>query len=437
MPADKGPQITAVSWSFGGVAIIVVTIRLYTRLILTRKAGWDDFFIVLSLVSYPCKSLLYNTSANPDGAWMQLSAIVCSGLAQTGVHYGLGKHMADISNAEWKIEAFKYTVIAPNFSMVSTTTGKLSVAVFLLRLMGQTASPAKRWFLYIFSIISVAWNVLAIVAIMGYCRPAEKIWRPEVPGSCFSLKFQLIAGISQASFNAFADLTLALFPIIIFWSVQLPWKMKLGVIAVMGAGILAAAATLVKAILLKSLPAHSDITCEHQIRGRAQTHKKKLNIELQGLGPILQHGTPNTILSAPLESSGAHPVHRQMYVIIICATLPTLRQSYNFALHRTRYLGSYYKGSHSEAAAAAAARQKPIPLLRRQPDQSLFETFADETGLVNVASHEDSHVSPERGSNHTSITKTTEIEVHEESKSKGDIENPHFPRANPFRTDHQ
>ncbi|SPB42826.1 unnamed protein product [Aspergillus niger] len=372
MPADKGPQITAVSWSFGGVAIIVVTIRLYTRLILTRKAGWDDFFIVLSLVSYPCKSLLYNTSANPDGAWMQLSAIVCSGLAQTGVHYGLGKHMADISNAEWKIEAFKYTVIAPNFSMVSTTTGKLSVAVFLLRLMGQTASPAKRWFLYIFSIISVAWNVLAIVAIMGYCRPAEKIWRPEVPGSCFSLKFQLIAGISQASFNAFADLTLALFPIIIFWSVQLPWKMKLGVIAVMGAGIF-----------------------------------------------------------------GAHPVHRQMYVIIICATLPTLRQSYNFALHRTRYLGSYYKGSHSEAAAAAAARQKPIPLLRRQPDQSLFEKFADETGLVNVASHEDSHVSPERGSNHTSITKTTEIEVHEESKSKGDIENPHFPRANPFRTDHQ
>ncbi|GLA52313.1 hypothetical protein AnigIFM63604_009162 [Aspergillus niger] len=414
MPADKGPQITAVSWSFGGVAIIVVTIRLYTRLILTRKTGWDDFFIVLSL----------------------LSAIVCSGLAQTGVHYGLGKHMADISNAEWKIEAFKYTVIAPNFSMVSTTTGKLSVAVFLLRLMGQTASPAKRWFLYIFSVISVAWNVLAIVAIMGYCRPAEKIWRPEVPGSCFSLKFQLIAGISQASFNAFADLTLALFPIIIFWSVQLPWKMKLGVIAVMGAGILAAAATLVKAILLKSLPAHSDITCEHQNSGRAQTLKKKLNIELQGLGPILQHGTPNTILSTPLESSGAHPVHRQMYVIIICATLPTLRQSYNFALHRTRYLGSYYKGSHSEAV-AAAARQKPIPLVRRQPDQSLFETFADETGLVNVASHEDSHVSPERGSNHTSITKTTEIEVHEESKSRGDIENPHFPRANPFRSDHQ
>ncbi|GAQ42657.1 hypothetical protein AKAW_08778 [Aspergillus niger] len=384
MPDDKGPQITAVSWSFGSVAIIVVAIRLHTRLILTRKAGWDDFFIVLSL----------------------LSAVVCSGLAQTGVHYGLGKHMADISNGEWKIEAFKYTVIAPNFSMVSTTTGKLSVAVFLLRLMGQTASPAKRWFLYIFSVIFIAWNVLAIIAIMGYCRPAEKIWRPEVPGSCFSLKFQLIAGISQASFNAFADLTLALFPVIIFWSVQLPWKMKLGVIAVMGAGILrAAAATLVKAILLKSLPVHSDITS-------------------------------NTMFSEPLELSGAHAIHQQMYVIIICATLPTLRQSYNFALHRTRYAGSYYKRSHSEAA-GAAARQKPIPLARRQPDQSLFDTFADETGLVNVASNEDSFVSPGRCSDHTIITKTTEIEVHEENKSRLDIENPHFPRANPFRSGHQ
>ncbi|GKZ46367.1 hypothetical protein AbraIFM66951_009300 [Aspergillus brasiliensis] len=399
MPADKGPQITAVSWSFGSVSIIVVAIRLYTRLILTRKAGWDDFFIVLSL----------------------LSAIVCSGLAQTGVHYGLGKHMADIPNAEWKIEAFKYTVIAPNFSMVSTTTGKLSVAVFLLRLMGKTASPAKRWFLYIFSVISIAWNVLAIVAIMGYCRPAEKIWRPEVPGSCFSLKFQLIAGISQASFNAFADLTLALFPIIIFWSVQLPWKMKLGVIGVMGAGILAAAATLVKAVLLKSLPAHSDITWSWA------DITTWYSIELSTL--YFYHA----LSGAPIRSI------EQMYVIIICATLPTLRQSYNFALHRTRYLGSYYKHSHSEAAAAGgagAARQKPIPLARRQPDQSLFETFADETGLVNVASHEDSFVSPERGSNHTSITKTTEIEVHEESKSRGEIDNPHFPRANPFRRDH-
>ncbi|RAK99541.1 uncharacterized protein BO80DRAFT_323005, partial [Aspergillus ibericus CBS 121593] len=216
MSADKGTQITAVSWSFGSMAIIVVGIRLYTRLLLTRKAGWDDFFILLSL----------------------LSAIVCSGLAQTGVHYGLGKHMSDIPNAEWRIEAYKYTVIAPNFSMVSTTTGKLSVAVFLLRLMGQAATPAKRWFLYIFSLISIAWNVLAFVAIMGFCRPPEKIWRPEVPGSCFSVEFQLVAGISQASFNAFADLTLALFPIIIFWSVQLPWRMKVGVIAVMGAGIL-------------------------------------------------------------------------------------------------------------------------------------------------------------------------------------------------------
>ncbi|PYH73051.1 uncharacterized protein BO88DRAFT_176241 [Aspergillus vadensis CBS 113365] len=376
MPDDKGPQITAVSWSFGSVAIIVVAIRLYTRLILTRKAGWDDFFIVLSLVGQPCEILPQKIAANSGAAWMQLSAVVCSGLAQTGVHYGLGKHMADISNGEWKIEAFKYTVIAPNFSMVSTTTGKLSVAVFLLRLMGQTASPAKRWFLYIFSVISIAWNVLAIVAIMGYCRPAEKIWRPEVPGSCFSLKFQLIAGISQASFNAFADLTLALFPVIIFWSVQLPWKMKLGVIAVMGAGILAAAATLVKAILLKSLPVHSDITWSWA------------------------------------DITTWYSI--EMYVIIICATLPTLRQSYNFALHRTRYAGSYYKRSHSEAA--AAARHKPIPL---------------------APSHEDTLISPARGSNHTIITKTTEIEVHEENKSRRDIENPHFPRANPFRRGHQ
>lgn len=128
----------------------------------------------------------------------KLSAIICSALAQVAVYYGLGMHTSDINNPGHRTQAAKYTVIAPNFSVVSTTTGKIFVAIFLLRLMGRSASPWQYWYLYILTLVSVIWNVFAIIAIIGFCRPPKKIWLPETPGSCFSLNFQLVVGTSQA-----------------------------------------------------------------------------------------------------------------------------------------------------------------------------------------------------------------------------------------------
>lgn len=42
--------ISVVSWVFGGFATAVVSARLFTRMVLTHYAGWDDAFISLSLV---------------------------------------------------------------------------------------------------------------------------------------------------------------------------------------------------------------------------------------------------------------------------------------------------------------------------------------------------------------------------------------------------
>lgn len=52
MVEDQSASITAASWTLGPVSTIVVGLRLYTRLVLTRLPGWDDFFIGLSLVTY-------------------------------------------------------------------------------------------------------------------------------------------------------------------------------------------------------------------------------------------------------------------------------------------------------------------------------------------------------------------------------------------------
>ncbi|ODM20729.1 hypothetical protein SI65_03782 [Aspergillus cristatus] len=191
------------------------------RVVLTQNTGWDDVFIVIFLAA----------------------AIVCSSLVTVGIHYCLGMHLLEIPDQGDRTIAFKYTIIAPNFSVVSITTGKTSVILFLLRLMGQAATKTKRSFLYVLTIVSIIVNVMCIFVLMGFCIPAEKIWNSSTPGHCMSLMTQLVIGLLQASYNAFTDLALAIFPVFIFSNVQLPVRTKLTIIGVMGAGVLAAAAT--------------------------------------------------------------------------------------------------------------------------------------------------------------------------------------------------
>ncbi|KAF9891655.1 hypothetical protein FE257_003667 [Aspergillus nanangensis] len=367
--ADRSASITGVSWSFGAISTILVALRLYTRILVTHRAGWDDFFISLSLAS----------------------ALVCSALAEVAVHYGLGMHMNDIADLDSRTQAVKYTVIAPNFSVVSTTTGKISVAILLLRLMGQSATWPRRWFLYILTVISIVWNTLAVIVIIGFCRPAKKIWLPETPGSCFSLRMQLIIGTSQAAFNAVADLSLAVFPVLIFWKVQLAFVKKMAIIGILGAGIFATAATLVKCILLKNLPQHADITWSW--------------------APIT---TWYTI---------------EMYVIIICATIPTLPRSYLTILQWSTHHSASYRKSKS---GNSEPNEPPIRLQRRPVDASLFETYVEE-GDSNNSNSSQENILRGNAPGSRGIHMTTEVRIFEETRPGNAHQNPHFPRENPFR----
>lgn len=48
---NRGPTINLVVWIFTGISLACVTARMYGRVFLTRNVGWDDFWIVLSMVS--------------------------------------------------------------------------------------------------------------------------------------------------------------------------------------------------------------------------------------------------------------------------------------------------------------------------------------------------------------------------------------------------
>ena len=50
---NRGPTINIVNWTFTAVATLCVVLRLFGRLRLTNNVGWDDFWILVSIVSVP------------------------------------------------------------------------------------------------------------------------------------------------------------------------------------------------------------------------------------------------------------------------------------------------------------------------------------------------------------------------------------------------
>ncbi|KAI0122602.1 hypothetical protein F4814DRAFT_458242 [Daldinia grandis] len=158
--------LIVLSWTLGSLVILLCVTRVWARIMVIDKASWDDIFMTLA----------------------GIFAIACSILVTVAVHYGLGKRIDTISDPYSKQMAVKYTIIAPTVSIVSSTLSKVSILIFLTRLMGVSATRRHFACLWTLGAILVIGNLIAIVILLRFCVPIEKQWRPEIEGSCINPK---------------------------------------------------------------------------------------------------------------------------------------------------------------------------------------------------------------------------------------------------------
>ena len=48
---DRNTVLTGVSWTLASLAMTLVTLRIYCRVFVTRNMWWDDWAIILTMVS--------------------------------------------------------------------------------------------------------------------------------------------------------------------------------------------------------------------------------------------------------------------------------------------------------------------------------------------------------------------------------------------------
>ena len=194
------------------IACITVALRMMTRIWVVRSVGWDDYTIFLAA----------------------LGTIIGSGLDIVQVHYGMGRHMFYLT--EWQFienQKYSYGEWIQTFQTLMFT--KISICFFLLRI------PVQKLFIRPIQaaiVILIVSNIVLTLLWIFQCNPIASAWNKNTPGTCFTeAQLQRII-ISQALISIISDVMLAIFPIVLLWRVQIALRIKVGLCALMGLGLM-------------------------------------------------------------------------------------------------------------------------------------------------------------------------------------------------------
>ncbi|RYP42395.1 hypothetical protein DL767_000317 [Monosporascus sp. MG133] len=202
-----------------------VSLRGYVRGILVKPLRVDDWILGLA----------------------QLNFTVSSSFILRGDHYGLGRYNQSLSQYR-EIQALKYQALATATYVLNMWLIKLSVGIFLLRI---AVERRYRYTLYISMIIVSIMSFAIFIWDIFQCKPVEAQWDYTIldhdpEAHCVSADAVVNAAYALSAQNIVSDWLYALLPMAMIWKVQMTTEEKLYVTLVLGLGIFASIATIVR-----------------------------------------------------------------------------------------------------------------------------------------------------------------------------------------------
>ncbi|KAJ5729206.1 uncharacterized protein N7483_003714, partial [Penicillium malachiteum] len=245
---DDGPQLLRDVWGLTATAFVIVILRIIAKLRI-GKFGPDDLLMGFALVSK--SSLFYHFL---DKLKHQLSTTVGSAMITIGIHYGFGQNMDNLSDASVsKVIMFDY--LTQTFGLAGGALGRVSFIVFIIGLL-----VSRQWHRLVFWTLiglQLIVNSMFIIILFVQCQGhASAIWEHSDKAKCWSTLVQAYYGYFQGAFNSATDLYLAVFSTVIFWTLNLKLRVKLGLVALLGLGIFAMIAAIIKTVQTRVLASY-------------------------------------------------------------------------------------------------------------------------------------------------------------------------------------
>ncbi|ORY18968.1 hypothetical protein BCR34DRAFT_609953 [Clohesyomyces aquaticus] len=280
--SDIGPALLTISWTGLTLSIIVVALRFYVRFSIVRRLRWDDWTVLLAVIL----------------------GILNASTIQLAVNQGLGRHANTIKDSLQIMNAIKWDYISQPTCIMVPTFGRISLALLLLTFAGT--SRLRRWLLWSIIAGQFVINCLTFIFILAQCRPIELLWDKSINGECWPLAFQEYFGYFQGSFNTSTDFILAICPAFVIWNLNMKLAEKISLIGLMGLGIFAMAASIVKTIKLKSVGSSNDYTyttADTILWNTIEQYLAIIGASIATLKPLLRRITKSGYTSQNLTTS--------------------------------------------------------------------------------------------------------------------------------------
>ncbi|KAL5375355.1 hypothetical protein DPSP01_011264 [Paraphaeosphaeria sporulosa] len=226
-------DLVILSVVFVSITVVSIAIRLFTRTVILKNIGVDDYLICVGAVF----------------------AIVCSVTPIAALQYGLGRPTAD-QKPEQVAPYQKLLLTSSVTYSVSATFIKLSLLSFYLRLSN---GPAFSALVYCVIFAVIGFGIGSITAVLLQCLPLSSLWDEDaaVGAKCIKLVDFYYA---NAAINLTADVVILFLPIKILWGLHMPLRQRIGLCGLFGLGGLATVAGIIRLSSLKSLLASSNPT---------------------------------------------------------------------------------------------------------------------------------------------------------------------------------
>ncbi|KAH0285567.1 hypothetical protein KCU62_g7402, partial [Aureobasidium sp. EXF-3399] len=189
------------------LALIILSLRLYTRVIVTRNHGPEDWFIAAAF----CFSITQATFVLLE------------------VHYGQGQPQ-DTLSAENLLNLLKTLYKAIPVYLAGLTFTKLSILLQYMRLFqGKTVHRIIIGML----VFVAAYGTWSVAGSLLICYPVHYFWDRKGTARCMNHEAKWF---SDATVSIITDLILLCIPMPFLKGLNLPYRQKVGLIAVFALG---------------------------------------------------------------------------------------------------------------------------------------------------------------------------------------------------------
>ncbi|EPE02434.1 hypothetical protein F503_00702 [Ophiostoma piceae UAMH 11346] len=221
-----GIELAVSMWVITALVVTLVALRLYTRVCIVRFVGAEDYL-------YAVTGLFF---------------IVFTVTIQVAVHYGLGRSFWSLTLAS-SSNAIFWTYVANSFAITGNAMAKLTMALFLLRVVQLRWHKIALWFLVI---VTTTTSAALTVMLWNQSTPSKHSWDPfRTPGT-WNLKIQptsVVLGVWSSA----ADFFFSIFPWLFIWSLRMQRREKIMLAGSMSLGVLAGICGIVRTVVLARL----------------------------------------------------------------------------------------------------------------------------------------------------------------------------------------